>query len=55
LLEWHGYGRIAALEDMELFEQLETLKKSPKIPEIDVIDQHLDEVDPPFLPKGIYY
>lgn len=37
---------------MELFEQLEALRKSLVIPDIDVNDPHLDEDGPPFFPKG---
>jgi hypothetical protein len=47
-LEW--YKRIAGVEDMDLFEQLEALKMSSIISEIDVSDQPLDEDDPTFFP-----
>jgi hypothetical protein len=37
---------------MELLEQLETLRKSAVIPEINISDQSLDDADPLLLPKS---
>ena len=38
---------------MELFEHLESLKKSSMIPVTNVADQPHDDDNPPFLPEGI--
>ena len=51
-LEWHG--RIAGVENMELFEHLERPEKFSIIPETNATDQPPDDDDdPPFLPEGI--